>query len=736
MRKRPLALAAVFFIVIEMILSKGLHLFSRSSPFEILTKQSVKIEASVTGTVEKTEDKEKSQCLYLKNVKIIYKNQIYNESKILAYTGRDQQIKTGNKIKSIMELECIEGPRNPGNFNEKKYYKLKGISIRGYGKICKVIDDSENIFSEILYKIRSIWTENIKKALSEKYSGILMAVLTGEKGSIDKNTRNLYSKNGIGHILAISGLHMSFIGMTVYNLFRKCNRSFLTSSIAGTVVLLFYCIITGNSVSAKRAFIMYIVRTGAEITGRTYDMPISICIGLMALITINVNYLEDPGFLLSFGALIGIGVVYPCIKKQLSCLKCKKLIELILPGVCISLVSIPVTLYFFYEYPLYSVILNLIIIPLMSIVMICGVTGSILSLMIPGKFNIVLKLCGVLFFIFEKLCIIFSKLPFWRIVTGKISMTGVIIYYFVLIMFLYFISLENKKISNKKISSLAVIMLVICIHIFTPGFTGISDKISITMVDVGQGDGIYIRDNRGDNYFVDGGSTDIKNPGENRIIPYLLSEGVRTIDYCFITHGDNDHKNGVEEILKDQNNTIKIKRIVVPDKKFWDKGLYELYNAAKEAGVKVLTYNKGTKVNNGKLSIEFMFPFDDYKGPSGNEASMVFKLKYKEFSMLFTGDLEGEGERMVERDPKLGKVNVLKTAHHGSDGSTSNEFLDKTKPQIALISSGIDNIYGHPGKNTLKRLEESGADVYCTNKKGAINVSTDGKRIKVATFLQ
>ena len=737
MRKRPLALAAVFFIVIEIIISGGLLLFKRSSPLENLLRQHKKINAVVIGRVIKREDKEKSQCLYLKSVKIIIDDQIYNESKILAYTGKNQQIKIGNQIRSLMNIEYIKGPRNPGNFDEKKYYEIKGICLKAYGKNYKIIDDKVNVIQEAIQNIRLLWKNNIQESLNEKYSGILMAVLTGDKSSINKDTKMLYSKNGIGHILAISGLHMSFVGMAVYNVLRKFNRSFLTSAWWGTLVLFLYCFITGNSVSAKRAFVMYIVRTGAEVTGRTYDMPVSICIGLMTILTINMRYLNDPGFLLSFSALTGIGIVYPCIKNSMGKFKYKKCVLLFLPGLCINLVSIPITLYFFYEYPLYSVLLNLFIIPFMSVVMILGITGSILSLILPGKFNVFFKGCQIIFVMFEKSCQLFSKLPFWRIVTGKINVFGILIYYSVLILFLVYISNKDKKGKIKLNSYINImILLVLCLFFSSPLSRKLNGRVDITMIDVGQGDGIYIKDHLGYNYFVDGGSTDIKDPGENRIIPFLLSKGVDSLDYCFITHGDNDHKNAIEEMLKDQECTIKIKRIILPEKKFWDKGLYEVYKEAKKNNVKVFTLKKGMNITRGRFSIKYIFPGDEYSGPVGNAASMVFMLEYRDFKMLFTGDLEAEGERMVENDPCLEEINVLKTAHHGSDGSTSLKFLEKTSPDIALISCGIDNKYGHPGKKTLDRLRKSGAKIYCTNEKGAINIITNGKRIKVTTFLQ
>lgn len=737
MRKRPLMMAAVFFIIIEIILSEGLKVYDNKSPSEILLQQHSSVDAVVIGKVLKQEDKDKSRCLYLKNVKIIYNNQIYKESKILAYTGKNQHIKNGNTIQVKLKLENIKGPRNPGNFDEKKYYKLRGISIKGYGENVKIIDDHVNFISDAVYNIQLFWKMKIKEALNEKYEGVLMAVLTGDKSELNSDLKSLFEKNGIGHILAISGLHMSFFGMAVYNLIRKAGGSYTVSASGGVIILLCYLVISGNSISAKRAFVMFIIRSGADIFERTYDMPISLSIGAMALVTLNVRNLKDPGFLLSFCALAGLSILYPCIRKIRGEKKSKDKFNIILPGISITIVSLPVTLYFFYEYPLYSIILNLIIIPLMSLVMFLGLTGSLLSFIIPGKFNLLLKGCALIFFVYEKLCYITSKLPAWRIVTGKIYLPGAVIYYtFLIISTAYLLKSCKKRVLKKKEYAICSLILMLCICFSSPAFYKYTGKTDITMVDVGQGDGIFIKDPYGRTYFVDGGSSDVKEVGSRRIVPFLLSKGIKTIDYCFISHGDDDHKNGIEEILENKNSTVNIKKIVLPEEKFWDKGMYDLYYKARESGTDVYTCDENKKIENHKFLIEFMFPCDEYKGPNGNESSMVFKLKYKKFSMLFTGDLEGSGERFVEKNCSLNKVNVLKTAHHGSNGSTSELFLRKTNPDIAIISCGVNNRYGHPGPDTVKRLNKIGVQPYITSEAGAINVKTNGKTIKVTTFLK
>ena len=530
---------------------------------------------------------------------------------------------------------------------------------------------------------------------------------------------------------------MSFIGILVYTILRKMNMSFFISGISGMAVLVFYCIMSGNPVSALRAMIMFTVKTGAEITGRTYDMPIALSIGAVLLTIFNAKYLTDPGFLLSFGALTGLGVVYPFLKKHFEKICEKRCVKIFLPGVCINLVSFPITSYFFFEVPLYSIFLNLIIIPLMSFVMIFGIAGSLFSVLVPGRFNIFFKICSFIFYIFNKGCTFTGKLPFYRIVTGQISLAGIVIYYMILLFTGLYILYRKKRCKKVKIRYLlnASAAIFICITLSCPAFRIYTNKTDITVIDVGQGDGIYIRDPYGRNYLSDGGSTDVKNPGKNRIIPFLLSKGVSTLDYCFVSHGDADHKNGLEEIIANQKNTIKVKRLILPDKKFWDDSLTSLYKLAKDNDVKVYTCVPGDVIKNKKFNIEILAPHTNYSGDKGNAASLVFSVNYKDFKMLFTGDLEGEGERALEKDERLSKTDVLKVAHHGSSGSSSDLFLSKTSPKTAIISCGINNRYGHPADAAIKRLKNAGAEIYCTSTDGAVRINTNGKSVKVTTFL-
>ena len=258
-----------------------------------------------------------------------------------------------------------------------------------------------------------------------------------------------------------------------------------------------------------------------------------------------------------------------------------------------------------------------------------------------------------------------------------------------------------------------------------------------TMLDVGQGDGIFLRTPNGRTCFVDGGSSDISKVGEYRIVPFLESQGVKELDYVFISHGDADHMSGIEEILQNQTLGVRIKNLVLPPVRLHDDALKKLGKTAKENGTKVFGMEAGQQMSLGEMSLTCMAPSQEYQGETGNAASMVLWMEWKNLEMLLTGDVEGEGEvQLTEWMRAHGKTkcDILKAAHHGSKNSTLPEFLQQLTPKYAWISSGIGNRYGHPAKETVVRLREKGCELYGTQEYGAVTLKIKGEKAVIETF--
>lgn len=260
----------------------------------------------------------------------------------------------------------------------------------------------------------------------------------------------------------------------------------------------------------------------------------------------------------------------------------------------------------------------------------------------------------------------------------------------------------------------------------------------ISMLDVGQGDCIYLRDVNGVNYLFDGGSTDIKNVGKYRIYPALRAMGVKRIDYIIISHTDADHINGIKELIDMCNDTFVIGEIVMPDIKNKENvaSYMEMVNTIENAGIRLSYKKAGDRlVNGGDFSVTCMHPCADYDYEDINDFSAVYRIRYGGFSMMMMGDAGKKAEQCMMSDWN-GKLNtsILKAGHHGSKYSSSEEFLEYISPAAALISCGIDNRYKHPHKEMLQRIEALGAASYRTDEGGAVIVKVDSMNMQIKSY--
>lgn len=521
---------------------------------------------------------------------------------------------------------------------------------------------------------------------------------------------------------------MSFLGVGVYHILRKFGLGYGIAGLGGTLVLLLYTCITGIGVSSLRAFLMFVIKIGAEITGRTYDMPTSLSVAAVITMMWQPLYLLDTGFWLSFGAVFAINVFHPFLMQY------KIFPQYLCSGIAVQIVLTPILLWAYFELSFWSIVLNLLLLPVMPILLGAGVTGIVFFILFPAWAKIPLFICKYILIIYENFCEVTLKLPGNRYVFGKPSKFLVVVYYISLV----FLCL---LIAKKYIRRMVLFIFPISVGIFCMGvhmqYT-FSKKLQIFMLDVGQGDGFYIRSPEGISYLIDGGSADEAQIGRYCLEPFLKSRGVRKIDYVLITHGDKDHTNGILELLGNQKLGIRIETLILPTIEVFDENLYEIAKVARKHDTEVLSIQQGDKIKDGEVVWTCLSPENSFEGESGNEASLILSLQYRDFDMLFTGDVEGYGEenlvKIFTENPEWGRdYDILKVAHHGSKNSTKEEFLKKINPKIAFISAGENNFYGHPHQETLKRLSSIGCDIYLSAKNGAVQLKTDGKKLLIDT---
>ena len=710
MRKRPLCIAAILLLLFLWILPKDIW-------YEIPDIPSGE-KVLLTGEVTKREQKEEKFVYYLKDCRCDNSNSKFS---VLAYTPKGDLYPIGCKLSLYGTIYQLEEAGNPGQFDARDYYQSQGILYTFQTEEVLECHGKAN-FRECFARFREYFSEQILALYNERDAGILKAILLGDKSSLREEDELLYQKNGISHILAISGLHISMIGISFYKLLRKCNLTFLEAGIPSGILLLAYGMLTGFGVSTVRAVSMFLIMIFGDIFGRAYDMASGMALAAIIVLVKNPLQAWQGGFLLSFGAVLGICFVYPILHSIVK--TDKKVYQTILFSISIFLITYPISVHFFYEYPLYSMLLNFIVIPCVPLIM--GFGGAA---MIFGCFSASIgKIIGMpahwTLSFYEILGKWAVKLPGAVLSLGCEETWQLITYYGVLITGLLFLWYGRRKIY---LICLPVAVLLISLRFESP--------LEFTMLDVGQGDALYLELPGETTCLIDGGSTSIKKIGQYRILPYLKYEGVDTLDYVILTHLDEDHINGIRELLEttDSLDGVTIKQIMFPEIANPDEKYMELWKLAKQKGVQPETIGTGDVILGEEWEVRCLYPEKGMYVTDKNDVSTTLQLIFGGFSMLLTGDLGLEGEEKLLANERLNKVDIWKVSHHGSKYSGGERFLEKIKPQLSLISVGR-NSYGHPSEEILQRLNAVGSQVETTREEGALMIESDGKTFSLHTM--
>lgn len=694
---------------------------------------------TVTGKVYKKETIEKSgspvSVLYLNLDKAGDTGQQEKKAgsigkKVICYLKAGQpEAEIGSKVLVQGKKAGFERASNPGQFDARFYYLISGVSYRLNQAEIKAKTIEYNKLAQGLYRMRIFFSQKLNESLPEKEASIMQTMLLGEKSSMDKELKNLYQRNGIAHILAISGLHVSLLGMGIYKLLRRfwVPMKLAAGMAAGGMIL--YGIMTGFSVSAIRAILMFAIHMAAIICGRTYDMLTAVAVAAVLILAGQPFYFYHSGFVFSFSCVLGIGLLFPALTEEIK--ERNFLIRAVTGGAAMSVITLPVYLWFYYEYPVCSVLLNLVVIPFMSFLLAAGILLIGIQIIFPwAALPFVLLIQGIfkLYDILLKLC---DGLPGSILTVGRPQKWQIILYLSVLLV----VVMMKKKIQFAV--RWGIVMAALIFLLIHP-----VGKMQLTFLDVGQGDCIYIENTNGNCYLVDGGSSSVKEVGKYRILPFLKYQGVSHLEAVFVTHPDEDHCNGIRElILSGKKEGILIKHLVLPDiaHEAKNQSYQELERLAKGAEIPVFYMSRGQKITDDRLILTCLHPDKGDACEEANEYSMVLEVRYAYFRAMLTGDLEGRGEQKLlqylQKEPEDERLTVLKAAHHGSGYSTPDELLDSRMPVYAAISCGRNNSYGHPHQKLLERLKAHHAEVLITYETGAVTFATNGQKVEVIKFL-
>lgn len=701
-----------------------------------------------------------------------------------------EELRIGQWIQAEGEAGRFEPARNPGQFDFKEYYRSQGISMSlsaerlsaAAGPAGPVLPPALSAESEGyspyldgLYRLRRRCSRILEEICEEADRGIFQAVILGEKEGMDPQIRDLYQENGISHMLAISGLHLSIIGMGLYRLLRKAGMGYgLAGGLAGTVIVS-YGVMTGGSGSAVRAMIMLLMSFLASYLGRTYDLLSALSLAALLLAWSHPFLIGQSGFQLSFGAVLGIGLLGEQLNRILKADKNWK--KTLLISLSIQLMTCPVVLYHYYQYPVYGILLNLAAVPLMGYVVLSGLLGIGAGCLLPALGTAAVGSGHYILQMFQLLCRMAARLPGGQAVFGRPRWSQIFVYYGILaavVLGMKNVTESGGNAVHKKGSAFGLLLIgtACCFFCLRPLPQTGCDTV---FLDVGQGDGIVIRceggalqlfglepgggelsresSGRSDQpeyqsktkdsgravILVDGGSTSERKLGENRLEPYLKFQGIQAIDLAVVSHGDEDHISGLRYLLEECGE-IAVSHLILPGQGRGDSGYQRLIEAAGRRGTQVWYMDAGAWVRAGSCELRCLYPQkgEEIDASDRNQQSLIVQADYGSFHMLLTGDADEEGERrLAERHGRrLAAIQVLKAAHHGSRYSNSRELLEAVRPELAVISYKEGNSYGHPHEEAIERMEQAGCRILKTGEQGAVFLHAEGETLQYWTYLQ
>ncbi len=635
----------------------------------------------------------------------------------------------GDILRIEGNFEKGEIDRNYKGFNYRRYLKQNKIYGIVFSKSEEIIDKRKDI-NFIFEKINKAFNSQIDKLYKDEYSGFMKGILIGNKNELDVQIENNFKTANISHILAISGLHISFIIIGVKFVLDKLINSKKIKSFILIIFFIFFWFITGKSISCMRACIMNILVILSSIFYRKNSFYISFIYSLIFIIVLNPYHIFSVSMWLSYLGTLGIVLLYNLFYKILNKkLKSKFISKSFALSLSAQILIFPVMIYVFNIFSLNFFIANIVVSFFISYILAIGYISVFISFIFLPFAQVLVHIENLMLYIVFKTAEITSNLPFSKITLVTPSFIFIILYY--ILMFYFSIYFKNNKFKMLKVILnlnfriiVKKLFIFITIIILISQINIIDFKLKIYFFDVGQGDCTLIRTPYGKNIIIDGGdgNSDKYDYGEKVVYPYLLDRRIKKIDYLVASHADSDHMGGLIYILEN----MKVEQILLGIQSQESNQLKDLIDIANKKKVKIIILKAGDEIKIDKdIRIKVLFPIKNnlILENSLNNNSLVFKLKYNNFSMLFTGDIEeiAENELINLYKDNL-KSTILKIAHHGSKSSSSKEFLKSVSPQIAVIGVGKKNKYGHPNEEVLLRLKNYGINIYRTDESGEIEI--------------
>ncbi|BCS80681.1 DNA internalization-related competence protein ComEC/Rec2 [Anaerocellum diazotrophicum] len=700
--KKEKFLFILCFLFLTLQLFRTHYIFYIQKPQKNLNGKYVSIVGSVCSFPETSE----------KKISFYLKTRLNSKAVVTKVTTEfKKSIFYGDTIKVSGKLKIPKGKTNRYGFNYSEYLKGKGAIYTLYSKDVEVITQGKNVLS-FLNRFSAVLNNLIDSSFENDISSLLKGLILGNKSTIPDDVYKDFQRSGLAHLLAVSGGNVGVLCAFVEILFRRILKIYgkgVNFLIIGIIIV--FAIVTGMSASVVRASIMAIIYYAGRIIYRNPDTLNSLAVSSVLMLLVNPLFLFDIGFQLSFLSVLSIILFYKGIYEYFAKLKIPRSISsLIAVSISAQILILPLMAYYFSEVSVISFLTNIVAVPVAGAV----VPAGLLYCLFLG-FNANILPLKVLLEVSVKALMYLSKLSHVGFSHVKVILWDekLIVCYYLVVAYLLFKSFINRQLKYVIYLSITAVLAVFIFQIIVN-----YNRLTINVIDVGQGDSSLIT-YKGFSMLIDTGPEYEDFSSLKRVVlPYILKRGVSKLDVLVLTHKHNDHIGDFEYLLDE----MKVDRIVT------SKEVY-LENTEKLKGQKVMLVDTLKIYRYKDLKAYFIPPVEEDKN-----SSVVVKLTFGNFSMLFTGDASYESEIEYMKRYNL-HATVLKVGHHGSSTATSEEFLENVKPRLAVISVGKDNIFGHPSNEVLQRLKERNIKVYRTDLNGTIDIVVDKNKVIINPYI-
>ncbi len=673
----------------------------------------------------------------------------YTNRRIMVFSDEDTIISGGQyQIEGVFARPFAA--RNPHTFDYRNHLMNRGIGYVYFAE--EVMEKATPPFWNIglwRHRVFERMMKNLGPNLSPELAGTVAALTLGIRSELPHRIFEDFRRAGLGHLLAISGLHLAVFGMALlwvlsFVLPQKSVPYFAASGV------LMYCQLVGGRPSVWRAAILFLVWLWSQKLGFKGDFLNSLAGAALLLLVSNPGMLFDVGFQLSFAACWGLACITPQLEQWISLMISERwtsglIVKTAAASTGVYLATAPLILYHFNDCSLWALLVNPLLVPLMVPVMLsawfCALVAS------AGGANLLLLVSS------RPLALLLTLVQWLGSMSASLSASPVprLFLFFYGSMWAVFPppkleSIEpesapvlGRKASSSKIFRAAGIWLITLLLVLFAPNSG-AGLLRVVFFDVGQGDCILIEDPGGKTVMIDTGPFDWQGGSilQKEVAPYILSRGIAEIDYLILTHSHLDHIGGTSDLLQH----VKVRNLWLGPQDLQDKNrvpspsIWGDWLAEDDRIESISWSSREGSVMSGEFKMEVLWPPEDIDpGMDLNERSVAAKISYGSWSMLAMGDVEGLGERLLlhKEDSRLSST-VLKVGHHGGARSTQWSFLSRVRPVMAVVPVGRQNPYGMPCPNTIERLHTAGVKTLTTKEVGAVMLHTDGKQWWVETM--